>query len=96
MSVRAGVGGCVCPDSRYRGAADAPASVGLSELGLVPLSGVPAAVTAGLRPAGRPGELCREQAGDAPVELQGPPYFLNFSERSQGAAGCSFSVRFCP
>ena len=45
--VRAGVGGCVCPDSRYCGAADAPGSVGLSEPGLVPLSGVPAAVTDG-------------------------------------------------
>ena len=32
MFVRAGVCGCVSPDSRYRGAADGPESVGLSEL----------------------------------------------------------------
>ncbi|XP_071438023.1 golgin subfamily A member 6-like protein 22 [Pithys albifrons albifrons] len=39
--VRAGVRGCVCPDSRYCGAPDGSDSVGLSELGLVSLSGVP-------------------------------------------------------
>ena len=61
--VRAGVGGGVCSNSWYSGAADAPASVALSEPGLVPLSGVPVAVTAGPGLTGRPGELCREQAG---------------------------------
>ena len=71
MLVRAGVGGGVCSNSWYCGAADAPASVALSELGLVPLSGVPVAVTAGPGLTGRPGELCREQAGDTLAESQG-------------------------
>ena len=58
----------MCPDSRYCGAADAPGSVGLSEPGLVPLSGVPAAVTAGPGLTGQPGELCWEQPGDTLAE----------------------------
>lgn len=47
--VGAGVRGHVFPAGRYRGAVAGPDSVGLAELGLLPLSGVPTAEAAGTR-----------------------------------------------